>query len=187
TPTWARARRCRTSPTSATQRSARARTSAPGRSRPTTRTPKGSRSNTRRSVGTSGPPSTMRLLLRSRLETMLGRRRDRSSRMTSRRDRSRDSPRDRSSRRDMSVETAAPELTEPLPGLDPLERAASDPQPGHWIERGPLKRLMVFSGRSHPELAERIAEQLGVELGEVELKTFANDETYCRYQESIRG
>ena len=60
-------------------------------------------------------------------------------------------------------------------------------KPGHWIERGPLKRLMVFSGRSHPELALRIAEQLGVELGEVELKTFSNGETYCRYNESIRG
>ena len=46
---------------------------------------------------------------------------------------------------------------------------------------------MVFSGRSHPELAERIAEQLGVELGEIELGTFANGETYCRYDESIRG
>ena len=46
---------------------------------------------------------------------------------------------------------------------------------------------MVFSGRSHPELAERIAEQLGVELGEVTLETFANGETYCRYDESIRG
>ena len=44
----------------------------------------------------------------------------------------------------------------------------TEPQPGHWIERGPQKRLMVFAGRSHPELAERIAEQLGVELGEVE-------------------
>ena len=46
---------------------------------------------------------------------------------------------------------------------------------------------MVFSGRSHPELAQQIAEKLGVELGEVELKTFANGETYCRYDESIRG
>ena len=43
------------------------------------------------------------------------------------------------------------------------------------------KRLMVFAGRSHPELAQRIAEQLGVELGDVELKSFANDETYVRY------
>ena len=42
------------------------------------------------------------------------------------------------------------------------------PQPGHWIERGPSKRLMVFAGRSHPELASAIAEHLGVELGAVD-------------------
>ena len=46
---------------------------------------------------------------------------------------------------------------------------------------------MVFSGRSHPELAGRIAEKLGVELGAIELTSFANGETYCRYLESIRG
>jgi ribose-phosphate pyrophosphokinase len=81
---------------------------------------------------------------------------------------------------------ATPELTERLPGLD-VEQAVPEAQPGHWIERAPGKRLMVFSGRSHPELAQRIAEQLGVELGEIELETFANGETYCRYGESIRG
>ncbi len=72
-----------------------------------------------------------------------------------------------------------------LPGLE--APTTISPKPGHWIERGPQKRLMVFSGRSHPELAQGIAEQLGLELGEVELKTFANGETYCRYGESIRG
>ncbi len=46
---------------------------------------------------------------------------------------------------------------------------------------------MVVAGRSHGELAQRMAEQLGLELGEVELATFANGETYCRYVESIRG
>ena len=46
---------------------------------------------------------------------------------------------------------------------------------------------MLFSGRSNPELAEGIAEELGIRLGEVELKTFANGETYCRFHESIRG
>ncbi|HEY5294663.1 MAG TPA: ribose-phosphate pyrophosphokinase [Gaiellaceae bacterium] len=59
--------------------------------------------------------------------------------------------------------------------------------PGHWIERGPQKRLMVFSGRSHKPLAERIVDQLGCELGEIELHTFGNGETYCRFDESIRG
>ena len=73
-----------------------------------------------------------------------------------------------------------------LPGLGPMTEH-TQPQPGHWIERGPSKRLMVFSGRSHPDLAQRIADKLGVELGGIELSTFANDETYCRYDESIRG
>ena len=73
-----------------------------------------------------------------------------------------------------------------LPGLGPMTEHAQ-PQPGHWIERGPSKRLMVFAGRSHSDLAQRIADKLGVELGGIELSTFANDETYCRYDESIRG
>src|SRR5215213_8313945 len=89
--------------------------------------------------------------------------------------------------RDTSVLGAtATELTERLPGLA-VEAPVPEPKPGHWLERAPGKRLMVFSGRSHPELAQRIAEQLGVELGEIELETFANGETYCRYGESIRG
>jgi ribose-phosphate pyrophosphokinase len=82
------------------------------------------------------------------------------------------------------VESATIEQT--LPGLDPgMPHVAMST--GHAIPLTPQKRLMVFSGRSHPELAERMAQQLNVELGEVELETFANDETYIRYCESIRG
>ena len=74
----------------------------------------------------------------------------------------------------------------PLPGLESAE-PMTQPDPGHWLERGPQKRLMVFSGRSHPDLAQRIVAPLGVELGEIELHTFGNGETYIRYCESIRG
>jgi len=49
------------------------------------------------------------------------------------------------------------------------------------------KRLMLFSGRANPELAARIADKLGVELGPVTLRKFTNGEVYCRYEESIRG
>ncbi|HLY49151.1 MAG TPA: ribose-phosphate pyrophosphokinase [Solirubrobacteraceae bacterium] len=49
------------------------------------------------------------------------------------------------------------------------------------------KRLMIVSGRANPGLAARIASKLGVELGGMTLKTFANGEVYCRYQESVRG
>ena len=73
-----------------------------------------------------------------------------------------------------------------LPGLEAVTEH-EQPAPGHWLERGPQKRLMVFSGRSHPDLAQNIAEKIGVELGGIDLGTFANDETYCRYDESIRG
>jgi ribose-phosphate pyrophosphokinase len=61
------------------------------------------------------------------------------------------------------------------------------PNPERFIERGPWKRLMLFSGSSNRPLADNIAAELGVELGEVSLKTFVNDEAYCRYGESIRG
>jgi ribose-phosphate pyrophosphokinase len=49
------------------------------------------------------------------------------------------------------------------------------------------KRLMVFSGRSNPELGARIADKLGINLGGVLLRTFANGEIYARFEESIRG
>jgi len=49
------------------------------------------------------------------------------------------------------------------------------------------KRLLAYSGNSHPELAREIAEHLGVELGEPNLRRFANGEMHCRYGESIRG
>ncbi|MCE0768779.1 ribose-phosphate pyrophosphokinase [Pseudonocardia kujensis] len=55
------------------------------------------------------------------------------------------------------------------------------------LQRGYDKRLMLFSGRANPELADRIAGQLGVDLGPITLKTFSNDEVYCRFDESIRG
>src|ERR1700742_2214668 len=49
------------------------------------------------------------------------------------------------------------------------------------------KRMMVFGGRCSMELASRIANRLDVDLGQVTLKTFADGEVYCRYEESIRG
>ncbi|WP_245707527.1 ribose-phosphate diphosphokinase, partial [Pseudonocardia oroxyli] len=55
------------------------------------------------------------------------------------------------------------------------------------LRRGYDKRLMLFSGRANPELAAAIARQLGVDLGPITLKTFSNDEMYCRFEESIRG
>jgi ribose-phosphate pyrophosphokinase len=55
------------------------------------------------------------------------------------------------------------------------------------ISRDYSKRLMIFGGRASMELAAKIAGKLDLDLGEVNLRTFANGEVYCRYGESIRG
>ena len=55
------------------------------------------------------------------------------------------------------------------------------------MEFTPHRRLELVSGRSHPELAQEIAQQLGVELGEANLREFANGEIHCRFGTSIRG
>ncbi len=55
------------------------------------------------------------------------------------------------------------------------------------MELVPRRRLELVSGRSHPELAQEIAAHLGVDLGEANLREFANGEVHCRYDSSIRG
>jgi len=57
----------------------------------------------------------------------------------------------------------------------------------HPLDLVPHKRLELYSGRSHPALARDIARNLGIELGEPNLAQFANSETHCRYDESVRG
>ena len=49
------------------------------------------------------------------------------------------------------------------------------------------KSMALFSGSVNPELAEEIAKDLNVSLGNVKLEKFANGEIYARYQESVRG
>jgi ribose-phosphate pyrophosphokinase len=55
------------------------------------------------------------------------------------------------------------------------------------VELVTKKRMQLYSGRAHPELAQEIAEHLGVALGEPNIQTFRNGELYCRFDESIRG
>jgi ribose-phosphate pyrophosphokinase len=49
------------------------------------------------------------------------------------------------------------------------------------------KRMMLFAGRSHPELAEAVAKELDVELAPTSAYDFANGEIFVRYEESVRG
>jgi ribose-phosphate pyrophosphokinase len=84
------------------------------------------------------------------------------------------------------VETGTTELARPIPGLETVEPVQPAPE-RPWAQAGSAGKLTLFSGRSNPDLAAKIAEHLGIDLGDVELKTFANGEMYCRYRESIRG
>ena len=49
------------------------------------------------------------------------------------------------------------------------------------------KRLVIVSGRAHPQLAADIAEALGTDVVHTDARTFANGEIYARYDESVRG
>ena len=48
-------------------------------------------------------------------------------------------------------------------------------------------KLKIFSGRSNPPLALKIAKSAGCTLGEISIKTFSDDEIWVKYEENIRG
>lgn len=49
------------------------------------------------------------------------------------------------------------------------------------------KKLMLFSGRTHPDLAAEVAAELGIEVVPTRFQDFANGEIFVRYLESVRG
>jgi ribose-phosphate pyrophosphokinase len=49
------------------------------------------------------------------------------------------------------------------------------------------KKLRLFSGRGYPELAEAVAEELGIPLTPTSAYDFANGEIFVRFEESVRG
>ena len=49
------------------------------------------------------------------------------------------------------------------------------------------KERKIFSGRSNPELAKKIAGSADCELGDISIKTFSDGEIWVKYEENIRG
>ena len=47
--------------------------------------------------------------------------------------------------------------------------------------------LKIFSGRSNPILSKRIIDRLGLKLGDVTIRTFADGELWVKFEENIRG
>ena len=48
-------------------------------------------------------------------------------------------------------------------------------------------KLKIFSGRSNPILADKVALALGRQLGKVSIRTFSDGELWVKYEENIRG
>jgi ribose-phosphate pyrophosphokinase len=55
------------------------------------------------------------------------------------------------------------------------------------MEKVTTKRLALYSGRTHPQLAIEVAGHLGIELGQPNIVEFANGEVRPRFGESVRG
>lgn len=55
------------------------------------------------------------------------------------------------------------------------------------ITQSNAKRMVLIAGRSHPELAQAVADNLGTELVPTRAFNFANGEIFVRFEESIRG
>jgi len=49
------------------------------------------------------------------------------------------------------------------------------------------KELKIFAGRANVKLAEKIADYLGIKLGDMEITSFSDGETYVKINENIRG
>lgn len=50
-----------------------------------------------------------------------------------------------------------------------------------------MAELKVFAGRANQQLAEKIADSIGISLGQVEIKNFRDGEIWMKYNENIRG
>jgi ribose-phosphate pyrophosphokinase len=55
------------------------------------------------------------------------------------------------------------------------------------MEKVTTKRLSLFTGRTHPSLAEEVAGHLNINLGDANIAQFANGELRPRFSDSIRG
>ncbi|KAL0397455.1 UNVERIFIED_CONTAM: Ribose-phosphate pyrophosphokinase, chloroplastic [Sesamum calycinum] len=63
--------------------------------------------------------------------------------------------------------------------------------PDQLLDRIPVHksdtRLRIFSGSANPSLSQEIACYMGLELGKIKIKRFADGEIYVQLQESVRG
>ncbi|XP_049296103.1 ribose-phosphate pyrophosphokinase 1 isoform X1 [Anopheles funestus] len=81
-----------------------------------------------------------------------------------------------SSSSDIGSDSKQPTDSISVPSVDP-----------HQFLQSRMPNIKVFSGSSHPDLASRIVDRLGIDLGKVVTKKFSNLETCVEIGESVRG
>ncbi|XP_033223280.1 ribose-phosphate pyrophosphokinase 1 isoform X4 [Belonocnema kinseyi] len=78
-----------------------------------------------------------------------------------------------------------PVFSEPVRAKSLLRANLEKSSAGYLQSRMP--NIKVFSGSSHPDLAQRIVDRLGIDIGKVVTKKFSNLETCVEIGESVRG
>ncbi|KAL8253871.1 hypothetical protein R6Q59_032092 [Mikania micrantha] len=84
------------------------------------------------------------------------------------------------------------EISKSLNGK-PLVPIINDVMLPNFMQAGRLNhsvingRLKIFSGTANSELSQEIARYMGLDLGMIEIKRFADGEIYVQLQESVRG
>ncbi|KAL6981415.1 ribose-phosphate pyrophosphokinase 1 [Sarracenia purpurea var. burkii] len=78
-----------------------------------------------------------------------------------------------------------------IPTLGSEQAAFSSFLTSKYLETNPFNkndtRLRIFSGTANPALSQEIACYMGLELGKIKIKRFADGEIYVQLQESVRG
>jgi ribose-phosphate pyrophosphokinase len=59
--------------------------------------------------------------------------------------------------------------------------------PAHQFPMRPVDDMKIFSGRAHPELAQKVCDYLGLPLGRAVMGNFPDGEIACKIDEDVRG
>lgn len=82
---------------------------------------------------------------------------------------------------DWLIVAVMPALSQPIRAKSLLRANLERPKPSALLQSR-MPNIKVFSGTSHPDLAQRIVDRLGIDLGKVVTKKFSNLETWLVFK-----
>ncbi|KAL8138744.1 hypothetical protein V2J09_004745 [Rumex salicifolius] len=75
----------------------------------------------------------------------------------------------------------------PVVGDQTMTKLLDSKRVDNSVNKRTNTRLKLFSGTANPALSEEIARYMGLELGKIKIKRFADGEIYVQLEESVRG